>query len=81
MGASPPLDILVIEDDADTRDNLRDILELDDHRVATAGSAAEAMARDGLGAASRRSSSTAGCPTRRPRSSCPASRPRPPTPR
>jgi PAS domain S-box-containing protein len=45
MGASPPLDILVIEDDADARDNLRDILELDDHRVATAGSAAEAMAR------------------------------------
>jgi PAS domain S-box-containing protein len=40
------LDILVIEDDADARDNLRDILELDDHRVATAGSAAEAMARD-----------------------------------
>jgi signal transduction histidine kinase len=45
MGASP-LDILVIEDDADARDNLRDILELDDHRVAAAGSAAEAMARD-----------------------------------
>ena len=44
MGSSP-LDILVIEDDADTRDNLRDILELDDHRVTTAGSAAEAMAR------------------------------------
>ena len=49
MGASPPLDILVIEDDADARDNLRDILELDDHRVTMAGSAAEAMARDGLG--------------------------------
>ena len=46
MDASPPLDILVIEDDADARDNLRDILELDDHRVTTAGSAAEAMARD-----------------------------------
>jgi PAS domain S-box-containing protein len=45
MGAAP-LDILVIEDDADARDNLRDILELDDHRVATAGSASEAMARD-----------------------------------
>ena len=45
MGASPPLGILVIEDDADTRDNLRDILELDDHRVTMAGSAAEAMAR------------------------------------
>ena len=46
MDAAPPLDILVIEDDADARENLRDILELDDHRVSTAGSAAEAMARD-----------------------------------
>jgi len=46
MDASPPIDILVIEDDVDARDNLRDILELDEHRVATAGSAAEAMARD-----------------------------------
>jgi PAS domain S-box-containing protein len=45
MGDSPPLDILVIEDDPDARDNLRDILELDDHRVVTAGSAGEAMAR------------------------------------
>jgi PAS domain S-box-containing protein len=45
MSASPPLDILVIEDDADARDNLRDILELDDHRVTTAGNAAEALAR------------------------------------
>ncbi len=36
----------MIEDDADARENLRDILELDDHRVATAGSAAEAMARE-----------------------------------
>jgi PAS domain S-box-containing protein len=44
--APPPLDILVIEDNADARDNLRDILELDDHHVAMAGSAAEAMARD-----------------------------------
>jgi two-component system, LuxR family, sensor kinase FixL len=41
-----PMDILVIEDDADARENLRDILELDEHRVAVAGSAAEAMARD-----------------------------------
>jgi two-component system, LuxR family, sensor kinase FixL len=41
-----PMDILVIEDDVDTQDNLRDILELDDHRVVTAGSAAEAMARN-----------------------------------
>jgi PAS domain S-box-containing protein len=45
MGALPPLDILVIEDDADARDNLRDILELDDHRVVTAGKASEALAR------------------------------------
>jgi PAS domain S-box-containing protein len=45
MEASPPLHLLVIEDDADTRENLRDILELDDHRVALAASAAEAMAR------------------------------------
>ena len=65
----------MIEDDADTRANLRDILELDDHRVATAGSAAEAMARDGLGTIRARSSSTAGSPTRPPSSSCPASRP------
>jgi signal transduction histidine kinase len=43
------LDILVIEDDPDARENLRDILELDDHRVAVAGSAAEAMARDDWG--------------------------------
>jgi two-component system, LuxR family, sensor kinase FixL len=41
-----PLDILVIDDDADARENLRDILELDDHCVVTAGSAAEAMARE-----------------------------------
>lgn len=41
-----PLDILVIEDDPDARENLRDILELDDHRVEVAGSAAEAKARD-----------------------------------
>src|SRR6186713_146050 len=45
MSAPVPLHILVIEDDADTRDNLRDILELDDHRVESAGSAADALAR------------------------------------
>ncbi len=44
--ATSPLDILVIEDDPDARENLRDILELDDHRVVLAGSAAEAKARD-----------------------------------
>ena len=41
-----PIDILVIEDDADTRVNLRDILELDDHRVVTAANAAEALNRE-----------------------------------
>jgi PAS domain S-box-containing protein len=46
MDFPAPLDILVIEDDAHTRDNLRDILELDNHRVSTAGSAREALARD-----------------------------------
>jgi PAS domain S-box-containing protein len=46
MDASPPIDILVIDDDADARHNLRDILELDQHRVTTAGSAAEALARN-----------------------------------
>ncbi len=35
----------MVEDDADTRANLRDILELDDHRVETAGTAAEALGR------------------------------------
>src|SRR4051794_4706987 len=42
------IDILVIEDDADARANLGDILELDGHRVAMAGTAAEALARDDL---------------------------------
>ncbi|HWE37563.1 MAG TPA: ATP-binding protein [Isosphaeraceae bacterium] len=41
-----PLEVLVIEDDADTRSNLRDILELDDHRTTEAATAAEALARD-----------------------------------
>ncbi|HKI36560.1 MAG TPA: response regulator [Gemmataceae bacterium] len=36
--------VLVIDDDADTQANLRDILELDDYEVVTAGSAAEALA-------------------------------------
>src|SRR5947209_2674303 len=46
MEPAAPLRILVIEDDADTRANLRDILELDDHQVELAGSAAEAFRRD-----------------------------------
>jgi signal transduction histidine kinase len=37
--------VLVIEDDADTRANLRDILELDDVEVDTAGSMREAFSR------------------------------------
>jgi PAS domain S-box-containing protein len=35
--------ILVIEDEADARANLRDILEMDDHRVEDFGSASEAL--------------------------------------
>ena len=46
MDSQVPLDILVIEDDANTRENLRDILELDDHRISVAGSAAEAVKRN-----------------------------------
>ena len=38
------LNILIVEDDPDTRDNLRDILEIDGHRILTAGTAAEARA-------------------------------------
>ncbi len=45
MATSTPLHVLVIDDDPDTQANLRDILELDDYRVATAGSAAEALDR------------------------------------
>lgn len=41
-----PLHILVIEDDADTQANMRDILSLDDHAVECARSAAETLARD-----------------------------------
>ena len=46
MESVRPMDILVIEDDADALINLRDILELDDYRVATATTAAEALNRD-----------------------------------
>ncbi len=42
------LDVLVIEDDTDTRDNLRDILELDAHRVSTAGCARDVLGRTDL---------------------------------
>ena len=64
-----PPHVLVIEDDADTRANLCDILELDDYRVETAGTAAEALAAT-TGHDLRRSSWTASCPTARPRNSC-----------
>src|SRR5947209_19707021 len=40
-----PLRLLVVDDDADTRANLCDILELDGHRVETAGTAAEVLSR------------------------------------
>ena len=45
MSASPPLCLLVVDDDADTRSNLRDILDLDGHTVETAGTVAEVLAR------------------------------------
>jgi PAS domain S-box-containing protein len=45
MATVSPLHVLVIEDDADTRANLCDILELDAHRVDTAASVAEALGR------------------------------------
>jgi two-component system, LuxR family, sensor kinase FixL len=45
MAAAPPIHVLVIEDDADTRVNLCDILELDGHRVDTAATVAEAFGR------------------------------------
>jgi PAS domain S-box-containing protein len=45
MFADHPLRVLVVEDDADTRANLCDILELDDIEVETAGTAAEALNR------------------------------------
>ena len=46
MAADPALHVLVIDDDADTRANLRDILELDGYFVETAASAAETLQRD-----------------------------------
>jgi PAS domain S-box-containing protein len=41
--------VLVIDDDADTRANLRDILELDEYAVVEAASAAEALRRNDWG--------------------------------
>lgn len=48
MTTQTALQVLVIEDDADTRANLQDILELDDHRVIAVSSVAEALARPNL---------------------------------
>lgn len=41
--------VLVVDDDADTRQNLRDILELDDYHVEVAGTVAETLQRDDWG--------------------------------
>ncbi len=38
--------VLVVDDDPDTRANLRDVLEMDEHVVETAGTVAEVLARD-----------------------------------
>jgi two-component system sensor kinase FixL len=45
MTAVVPIHVLVVEDDADTRANLCDILELDDHQVDTAATIAQALDR------------------------------------
>src|SRR5437667_6412050 len=46
MAVPCPLHVLVIDDDADTRANLGDILELDNYCVETAATAAEALERE-----------------------------------
>jgi two-component system, LuxR family, sensor kinase FixL len=43
MAPAPPLHVLVVDDDADTRANLCDILEMDGHQIETAGSVAETL--------------------------------------
>jgi PAS domain S-box-containing protein len=45
MSSSRVETVLVVDDDADTRANLRDVLELDDYQVETAATAAELWAR------------------------------------
>jgi PAS domain S-box-containing protein len=45
MRGLAPASVLIVEDDPDTRANLRDILELDDYRVDQAATAAEALRR------------------------------------
>jgi two-component system, LuxR family, sensor kinase FixL len=49
MNDQLPLHVLIIEDDVDTCDNLQDILELDDHVVTFANTAAEALTHPRLG--------------------------------
>jgi signal transduction histidine kinase len=46
MPASSPFLVLVVDDDGDTRENLRDILELDNYQVEAAETAAEALQRN-----------------------------------
>jgi PAS domain S-box-containing protein len=46
MDNTAPLRVLIVDDDADTRANLRDILEMDDYQVVEAGTAADALRQD-----------------------------------
>jgi PAS domain S-box-containing protein len=53
MSGQTSLRVLVVDDDADTRANMRDILSMDGHEVLTAGSVEEVLTRpswDGIGA-------------------------------
>jgi two-component system, LuxR family, sensor kinase FixL len=52
MTEQSSLRILIVDDDDDTRSNLSDILELDEHVVFIAGSAAEALRHPQLGSVS-----------------------------
>jgi PAS domain S-box-containing protein len=45
MASIPAETILIVDDDDDTRANLRDVLELDDYRIESAGTAAEVLSR------------------------------------
>jgi PAS domain S-box-containing protein len=45
MSGLSPFSVLVVDDDPDTRTNLRDILDLDGHTVEAAGSVAEVLGR------------------------------------
>ncbi len=49
MADAAPFTVLVVDDDPDTRENLRDILELDGFGVEAAGTAAEVLARTDWG--------------------------------